>query len=379
MRRTAASLAIFTSASLLMNPSAAHAAGISFAPYASYDTGSGQGPGPAPVSTVAADFNGDGSADVATVRNVGQGNAALLLNDGDGTFGAAGDVSGSSGAQSLAAGDVDGDGDPDIVGMTSTSAIVLKNNGSGAFSVAQTVPVTSGAQIQAILVDADGDSDLDIVAQTFGSIQTRLNNGSGSFSDGPTTSTPGDYFVSAIAPARLNTDNKKDLLAVDGASGTIFSLLGSSTGAYTIGGRLYGGGLIPEDVQPVDLNNDGIDDVAGVGSFSFTLATGLSNGSGGFSSTTATLQWGGPGPTSAGVGDFDGDGRDDIVISSLATPAPKLRFHTNNGTVTPPLAGEFAVGALPQNPTIADYNNDGRLDVAVAGPGSLSVLLNTTP
>src|SRR5690349_2749982 len=47
----------------------AHAANPTFAPYASYQTGSGAGPGPAPVNTVAADFNGDGHPDVATVNN----------------------------------------------------------------------------------------------------------------------------------------------------------------------------------------------------------------------------------------------------------------------------------------------------------------------
>ncbi|MEO6470235.1 MAG: VCBS repeat-containing protein [Aeromicrobium sp.] len=369
---------LLSSLAVALAASPADAAGLSFASYASYDTGSGIGPGPAPVSTVAADFTGDGSPDVASVSNFGQAESILMPNNGNGTFGSPRAISGTNGSQSLAAGDVDGDGDIDIVGMSPSSAVVVGNDGSGHFSVKQTLSLSLGAQIEAILTDADADGDLDIVAQTFGSIQTRLNNGTGTFTTGPTTQTPGGYFVSAITAAKVDDDGIGDLFAVDGASGTIMALRGSHTGSYTVSGQLAGGGLVPEDVAAVDLNRDGIDDVAAIGSFSFTLSTGLSNGSGGFLGSVATLQDGGPGPTSLGVGDFNKDGHNDLVISNLASPAPKLRVHANNGTVQPTLSGQFAVGSLPQNPAIADYNRDGRLDIATAGPGKLYVLLNTT-
>jgi hypothetical protein len=358
----------------------ARAADPTFAPFASYATGSGIGPGPAPITTVAADFTGDGKPDVATTTQFGQGSAVVMPNLGTGTFGAPLTVAGTSGSQSLAAGDVNGDGKRDLVGMTANNVVVALGNGSGGFTAAGSYPETIGAQIQAILSDLNNDGKLDIVAMTFASVQTLINNGNGTFHAGPTSQVTGASTLSAIAAARINGDANRDLYAVDGGSGTVFALRGTGTGAFTVSGQLYASAFIPEDVNAVDLNGDGFDDVGVIGSFSFTVATALSNGNGGFGAMTPVLQSGGAGPTSMGSADFNNDGKQDLVVSDVANPAaPSMLVFTGNGTVQPRQSGSFAVDQFPQNPAIADYNADGRKDIAVAGPDKLSVLLNTTP
>jgi len=356
----------------------AQAAAPSFAPYATYSTGSGSGPGPAPVNTVAADFTGDGRPDVATTNNFGQRDVILMPNRGDGTFGAPALIPGTSGAQSLAAGDVNGDGHQDLVGMTSSQALIVLGSGTGSFTVAGRYPLTLGGQVQAIILDVNRDERPDVVAPTFNAIQTLLNVGEGDFVAGPRSSVPA-LGLSSISAARVNRDSNADLFALDGGTASVFSLLGTGSGAFTVAGRLVPSGLIPEDVAAVDLDRGGIDDVAIIGSFSFTLATALSDGLGGFSALTPQLQYAGPGPTSIGVADLDGDGADDLVVSDVAWPPnPSLLVFSGNGTVRPDPAGTFAVDAFPQNPAIADYDGDGRPDIAVAGPGTLSVLINTT-
>lgn len=358
----------------------AQAADPTFAPYASYATGSGSGPGPAPVTTVAADVDGDGRPDVATTSDFGQGDVIVMRNRGDGSFGAPATIAGSSGVQSLAAGDVSGDGRQDLVGMTPSSVRVFNGNGQGGFAASGTYPATLGAQVQAILSDINGDGRLDVVAMTFAAVQTLLNNGDGTFRAGPTSQIQGASALSAIAAAKVDRDANRDLYAVDGSSGTVFALRGNGTGAFTVSGRLYASGFIPEDVNAVDLNGDGVDDVGVIGSFSFTVGAALANGSGGFTTLTPTLQYGGPGPTSMASADFNRDGRQDLVVSDVANPAaPSLLVFTGNGTARPRQSGTFAVGGFPQNPAIADYDGDGRADIAVAGPGTLSVLLNRTP
>lgn len=375
-RRPAAAAAVLLTA---LAASPAHAATPAFAPYASYPTGSGSGPGPAPITTVAIDADGDGRPDVATTNNFGQDAVIVMPNRGDGTFGAARTVPGSAGVQSLAAGDVTGDGRPDLVGMTSNAVLVLRNDGQGGFTVAGSHPVTIGAQVQAIITELDGDGRPDIAAMTFTGVQTLLNTGGGAFRTGPTTTIPGASTLSAIAAARIDRDGARDLYAVDGFSGTVFALRGTGTGAFTVAGRLYATSFVPEDVNAVDLDGDGIDDVGVIGSFSFTVATALADGAGGFRSLTPVVQYGGPGPTSMASADLDRDGHQDLVVSDVANPAaPALLVLRGDGTARPQPVGSFPVGAFPQNPAIADYDGDGRPDIAVAGPGTLSVLLNRT-
>jgi hypothetical protein len=333
------------------------------------------------VNTVPADFNGDGHPDVATVNNSGNGNVIVEFNQGNGTFGAPVQIPGSSGIQALAAGDLNGDGHPDLVGMTSNSVLVLLNNGNGTFRVGQSFPATIGGQAEVLVSDLNHDGHPDIVEMSFTSVSTFLGNGDGTFRVGPTSTISGASSLSAIAAANIDGNAYPDLYAADGSSGTIYALRGTGTGTFTVSGQIYGSGFVPEDIKAVDLNGDGVDDVAAIDSFSFTLATALADGHGGFSTPLTTVdQYSGNGPTSLGVADFNHDGRQDLVVSNIANPGTTtLMVFTGNGTVSPTQTGSFNAAAFSQNPAIADYNGDGKPDITVAGPGTMSVLLNTTP
>ncbi len=364
-------------AAVIAAPSAL-AANPTFAPAANYPTGSLQGPGPAPVSTVAADFNGDGRPDVAAA-DFGLA-PKVLLNTGAGAFGPASNIAGTTGVQSLAAGDVTGDGKQDLVAMSATTVYILRGNGNGSFTPINSYPLILGAQVQAILLDYNNDGKLDIASPTFIGIQTLRGNGNGSFTAGPFSWVPGATTLSGITAAKINGDSRRDLFAIDGLSGTTYALRGNGAGSFSVAGTLALSGLIPEDVAAGDLNGDGIDDVGVIGSFSFTVGFALSNGSGGFGSFTPALQFGGPGPTSMAFGDFNKDGKQDAVVSNVANVVnPSVLMFTGNGTAQPANTGAFTVTNFPQNPALADFNGDNRLDVAVVGVGALSILLNNTP
>jgi len=79
----------------------------SFGPATNYATGS------APFSVAIGDFNGDGKPDLA-VANHGDNTASILLGNGDGTFGPATNFAAGSTPISVAIGDLNGDGKPDL-------------------------------------------------------------------------------------------------------------------------------------------------------------------------------------------------------------------------------------------------------------------------
>lgn len=355
-----------------------HAANPWFATAVQSSLSNGLGPGPAPRGSATADFNSDGKPDVVTISNFTQGNILLATGNGDGTFTQAGEIAGSSGAQGLDAGDVNGDGKPDVVAASTSTMTVYYGNGAGGFTTGPSYAQTLGGQVEPRLLDLNGDGKLDVAAPTFTAIQTLINNGNGTFTAGPTTQLPGTGAVSAIAPARLNSDNKADLFAVDGASGTAFALTSTGGGNFAVSSGLYLSGLVPEDAVAIDLNGDGYDDLATIGSFSFSLTTALTNGQGSFTNVVGTTTFGGPGPTSMSAADFNHDGRQDLAISWLASPTGGVRILAGNGTVSPTLIGDFTVPAFPQNPMIADFNHDGKPDIVTAAPGGLSFLKNTT-
>ena len=134
----------------------------------------------------------------------------------------------------------------------------------------------------------------------------------------------------------------------------------------------YATGTNPREISVADFNGDGAADIAVLNNGSANVMTLLNTGAGAFAQEGAPTAVG-TNPFSLTSGDFDGDGRPDLAVSntgddtvSILIRSPARRF-TSAGTV--------AVGDQPINMSPGDFDGNGTLDLAVAvAGGSLDVI-----
>ncbi|HEY8748037.1 MAG TPA: FG-GAP-like repeat-containing protein, partial [Tepidisphaeraceae bacterium] len=219
--------------------------------------------GPNTYAVAVADVNGDSKMDLAVADNSSQnGSVGILLGNGNRTFQALQTVSSGTYPQSIAAGDVTGDGKPDLVaGLYGTNQLSLMvGNGNGTFKA----PVTFGGgtgPTSVTIADVSGDGKQDLVVSDFGSgnIGVLIGNGNGTFLGIRSTFAGTGAF--SVAVADVNADGKLDLaVATDNPAGTVSVLLGNGSGVYQAA-QTFALGANPVSVAIGDMNGDGKPDI----------------------------------------------------------------------------------------------------------------------
>jgi uncharacterized repeat protein (TIGR01451 family) len=266
-------------------------------------------------------LNADGDPDVV-VTNINSNNVSVLLGDGHGGLGAP--MTFSTGTSrdlapsSVAIGDLNGDGKPDlaVANQNAFSASALLGDGTGSFGPATEYPITgpfSPSSVKITDLNGDGEADLIVGDSNYGGlVAVLLGDGTGSF--GPATIySSGVNNVESLAVADLNGDSHPDLV-IGAGSASVTVMLGDGTGGFGLPTSypLAGGFGVTFGVAVADLNGDGSADLLATGGNS-NVSVWLGDGTGSFGPSTLYSLGGGSSPSSLATGDFNGDLRPDIV------------------------------------------------------------------
>jgi hypothetical protein len=344
--------------------------------------------GPYAESVALGDVDSDGDLDLlAASANLSTGGAGIVsvrLNNGRGVFAGTQNVSVGRGTYSVALGDVDGDGDLDFVtaNFYDYTASVRFNNGSGQFGGTQEVAVGMGAGNfpgTAALADLDGDGDLDLLVTCGGNnglVAVRLNDGTGTF--GPGLSTPVDPGSLGLAVGDLDNDGDLDLVSSNNAAaGNVAVRLNAGNGTFVAAPNVAVGSR-PYAVALADLDGDGDLDLATANAAGLTASVRLNNGGAVFTGTQEV-----PVNTAAinagsfalTLGDVDADGDPDLLVADTNANAVSVRL--NNGTGSFSGLQSVAVGTGPDGLALADVDGDSDLDLVTANnAGTASICLN---
>ncbi len=280
-------------------------------------------------------------------------------------------------------GDFNGDGRPDLVVANSnipfstrSTVSILLGNANGTFQGGVSYPV--GIRPLSVAVgdfNADGRPDLAVANSGSANVSILLGNGGGTFQAAVS------YAVGTTPPSvavgDFNADGRLDLAVANYNSNTVSILLGNTNGTFQAAVN-FAVGVRPNSVAVGDFNADGRPDLAVANQTSDNVSILLGNANGTFQGAVNYPV--NNGPVSVAVGDFNADGRPDLAVANGDSSAYVSILRGNaNGTFQ--AAVDYAAASRPYSVAVGDFNADGRPDLAVANAGSAnaSVRLNTTP
>jgi len=288
--------------------------------------------------------------------------------------------------------DFNGDGFADVVALSTVQPPVSSSpsnikaylsTAAGVFAAPVATPDGSNP-LYIANADVNGDGLMDVVTASFddGALDVFFNNKTspGSFNPALVLNSPG---ASQVAIADMNGDGVPDLVSADFG---VSLFIQTSPGTFAAPISLYSGGA--NWVALGDLNGDGAADVAltdnvGVKVLLHTGAASSTTFAAPVSVFTQTPNANVVGGNLIAIGDVDGDGLNDLVITD---PGPTggtatavnilIQNPASPGTFLTPVAYAIATQDRPQSIQLRDLQGTGKLDIVIGGQKFVTVLLH---
>ena len=368
------------------SPSKGSITGADIASKADFTTGTG------PYAVAVGDIDGDGKPDLAIANNgtsSNPGNTVSVLRNTStlGTISYATKVDFATGSVpvSLAIGDIDGDGKLDLVvsNYNDSSVSVLRNTGSsGSINFATKVDFATGSSPYSVAIgDLNGDGKPDLAVANNSSSNTvsllRNTGSSGTISFATKVNFTTGTNPQSVSIGDIDGDGKYDLVIANNSSNTVSVLRNiGSIGTISFATKIdFTTGTKPRSVAIGDMNGDGKLDLVisnydiGFGNTVSVLLSTSTSGSVNFA-TKADFTTG-SGPYTVAIGDIDGDGKPDLATSNQnSNNISVLRNTSTTTTIGFSTKVDFGTGSYPLSLAISDLDGDGKLDLAIVNVGS---------
>jgi hypothetical protein len=290
----------------------------------------------------------------------------VYLGKGDGTFKKFRMYPVGDGPVAVAIGDFNRDGSTDAVtvNMLSDSVTVAFGKGDGTFGRTSSFVMDADKPSSVVVGDFNSDGRLDLAVTNFGTnnVTILLGKGDGTFNRTLNIPLLGKG-PSAIVTADFNRDGVLDLMVTNQLSDDVSYLVGDGNGFFVERGRFEVGDE-PVALTTGDFNRDGRLDVAVANFGSNDVTILVARNSKEFMIGQRVKLLVGEGPTALATGEYI-SGKLGLAVANFVSDDVSLAH--SEVTMIFTRERRLAATELPTSLTVGDFNNDGKLDLAIIG------------